>query len=97
MSGGGFATVNYNPSGSYNNSTGGYPNFTLNVQTVSTTGAITTRASVANAIAAGSSYNADNVNWTAVLPNGTVEFQESRDFSTFAADTCGAGHLDDQP
>jgi len=87
LSGGGFATVNYNPSGSYNNSTGGYPNFTLNVQTVSTTGAITTRASVANAIAAGSSYNADNVNWTAVLPNGTVEFQESRDFSTFSADT----------
>ena len=78
LPGGGFATVGYTPVGTYNASGGYFPSFTMNIQTVSTTGAITTRDTVTHAVE-DNYYQTANVNWISVLPDGTVEFQEMRD------------------
>jgi Hint domain len=54
----------------------------MNVQTVSTAGAITTQATVTHAVE-DNYYQTANINWISVLPDGTVEFQEIKDNSYY--------------
>jgi hypothetical protein len=82
LPGGGFATVGYSAVGAYNASAGNFPSFTMNVQTVSTAGAITTRDTVTHAVE-DNYYQTAYVNWISVLPDGTVEFQEIKDNSYY--------------
>jgi hypothetical protein len=82
LPGGGFATVGYTPVGTYNVSAGNFPSFTMNVQTVSTAGAITTRDTVTHAVE-DNYYQTASINWISVLPDGTVQFQEIRDNSYY--------------
>ncbi len=82
LSGGGFATVGYTSVGTYDATDGWFPSFTLNIQTVSTGGAITTQDTVPHAVE-DNYYQSAKINWISVLPNGTVEFQEERDNSYY--------------
>jgi Ca2+-binding RTX toxin-like protein/plastocyanin len=82
LPGGGFATVGYTSVGTYNATAGNFPSFTMNVQTVSTAGAITTPDTVTHAVQ-DNYYQTANINWISVLPDGTVEFQEVTDNSYY--------------
>ncbi|MDR3531093.1 MAG: Hint domain-containing protein [Rhodopila sp.] len=74
LPGGGFITVGYQASGSWNSKTGGYPSYNLVIQTVSASGTLSTVKTVANATASG--LYPLSVKWIDTLANGTVEFQE---------------------
>jgi hypothetical protein len=74
LSGGGFDTASYQPSGPWNPSTG-YPGFNLVVQNVSTSGAISDITSVANADT--SDIYAPSTTHIAVNASGEVVFQEA--------------------
>jgi Hint domain len=72
--GGGFVTAYYTPTGAWNESLGRYPGFNLTIQTISSSGAVTTVKTVANAVGAGQQPSTNNL---AVSSNGTFVFQES--------------------
>lgn len=73
LSGGGFDTASYQPSGPWNPSSG-YPGFNLVVQNVNTSGSISTITSVANADT--TDTYAPSISNIAVNASGEVVFQE---------------------
>ncbi|OJY76107.1 MAG: hypothetical protein BGP12_00955 [Rhodospirillales bacterium 70-18] len=79
VAGGGFITAGYQPVGSYNSSAGTYPGFTLQVQQISTGGAISTVDTVTG-IAGG--VQTRSVNWIDTVGDGTVHFLESGSTTT---------------
>jgi hypothetical protein len=72
--GGGFVTVDYTPTGPWNESNGTFPGFNLTIQTISASGAVTTVKTVNNAVGSGGQPLISNL---AVSAGGTVVFQES--------------------
>jgi hypothetical protein len=74
LAGGGFVTVGYTPSGTYNNTSATWSgSFTLNVQEISATGAVSTVATVAGLSGAAETRTAGAPQ---LLSNGDIAFQE---------------------